>query len=49
MSTVKRQQSSSFPKFDRVIRHQRMLAMATGFVTFAMLFGTFGAVSSLLA
>lgn len=39
---------SPFPRLDRVIRNQRWLAMANGFVTFTVLIGTFGVVSSLV-
>jgi hypothetical protein len=47
MSKLDRQQNSSFPRFDRVIRNQRWLATTNGFVTVAILIGTFGAVASL--
>jgi hypothetical protein len=48
MTNLNQQHMSPFPKLDRVIRNQRWLAMANGFVTFAVLIGTFGIVSLLV-
>ena len=48
MTNLNQQQMSPFPKLDRVIRNQRSLAIANGFVTFMTLVGTFGVVSALV-
>jgi hypothetical protein len=48
MSNIDHQQSCSFLKLHRVMRSQRWLAVANGLVTFAVLIGTLGAVSSLV-
>ena len=48
MTNIDHQQSYSFPRLQRVMRNQRWLAVANGLVTFAVLIGTFGAVSALV-
>jgi hypothetical protein len=48
MSNIDHQHSCSFPKLHRVMRSQRWLAVANGLVTFAVLIGTFGAVTALV-
>ena len=39
--------STTFPKLDRVIRNQQRLILANAFVTFAFVIGTLTAASSL--
>jgi hypothetical protein len=39
----------SFEKLARVLRHQRWMMAANGFVTFALLVVTFGAVATLVS
>jgi hypothetical protein len=47
MIQLNRLENSPFPKLDRVIRNQRWLAAANGFVTFGMRLGTAGVLASL--
>jgi len=39
----------TYDKLARVLRHQRWLMVANAFVTFAVLFGAFGAVATLVS